>query len=222
MREFSFSSYFLIMFHENVEENVFFFAQNRHLWQGILYTITPHYPEWRKRDEAVPIKAKTCQFAGKVLATVFWDWKGILYKGRTSFWIKFVLHTGEKAMAASLQRFCSSLLTLGLVQLLIRVRNYKKRTEPASIQHLPSCPYLSSYNFHVFGALEESDITLTMRLKSLLTVRPRFFFLHCWHWKSAKTTGKSIDCEGDNVEKLWQFVYLKKYILYKQRLVFIL
>ena len=34
--------------------------------------------EWRKPEEAAPRKAKTPLFAGKVLATVFWDYKGVL------------------------------------------------------------------------------------------------------------------------------------------------
>ena len=35
--------------------------------------------EWRKYGEGVLVKAKTLLSAGKVLATVFWDFKGVLH-----------------------------------------------------------------------------------------------------------------------------------------------
>ncbi|CAK9833213.1 Histone-lysine N-methyltransferase SETMAR [Anthophora retusa] len=34
--------------------------------------------EWRRKEEAAPVKAKTRLSAGKVMASVFWDAKGIL------------------------------------------------------------------------------------------------------------------------------------------------
>jgi hypothetical protein len=34
--------------------------------------------EWRRRREHCPVKAKTRLSAGKVLTTIFWDWKGVL------------------------------------------------------------------------------------------------------------------------------------------------
>jgi len=35
--------------------------------------------EWRGKDEECPVKAKTQPSAGKVMATVFWDYKGVLH-----------------------------------------------------------------------------------------------------------------------------------------------
>jgi histone-lysine N-methyltransferase SETMAR len=35
--------------------------------------------EWRRKDEECPVKAKTQPSAGKVMATVFWDYKGVLH-----------------------------------------------------------------------------------------------------------------------------------------------
>ena len=35
--------------------------------------------EWRAKGEAAPVNAKTRLFAGKVLMTVFWDAKGVVY-----------------------------------------------------------------------------------------------------------------------------------------------
>jgi hypothetical protein len=35
--------------------------------------------EWRGKDEECPVKAKTQPSAGKVMATIFWDYKGVLH-----------------------------------------------------------------------------------------------------------------------------------------------
>jgi histone-lysine N-methyltransferase SETMAR len=35
--------------------------------------------EWRGKDEERPVKAKTHPTASKVIATVFWDYKGVLH-----------------------------------------------------------------------------------------------------------------------------------------------
>ncbi|XP_076272309.1 uncharacterized protein LOC143203882 [Rhynchophorus ferrugineus] len=34
--------------------------------------------EWSKKEDGAPVKAKTTRSAGKVLYTVFWDWRGLL------------------------------------------------------------------------------------------------------------------------------------------------
>lgn len=123
--------------------------------------------EWRKKGEENPVKAKTRLSAGKVLATVFWDWRGVLLvdflHGRQT--INATYYCGlldqVKLQYRRKRRDCP------VREVLLLHDNARPHTAAATQQklvemnwktldHPPYSPDLSPCDFHMFGPLKEA------------------------------------------------------------------
>ena len=175
--------------------------------------------QWRHPDSPPPRKAKTTASAGKVMATIFWDFKGVLH-------IDF-LH-GRKTINA---QYYSSLLTED-VKPAIRGKRRKSQSSVIFLQdnarphtaaltretleqlkwtvlpHPPYSPDLAPSDYHLFGPLKEflggkkfqSDAEVQSVVQNWMNQQPKSFFENGIkslpdRWR------KCVDIAGDYIEK---------------------
>lgn len=175
--------------------------------------------QWKRSGSPPPLKAKTISSAGKVMATVFWDFKGVLF-------VDF-LH-GRKTINA---QYYSNLLTEH-VKVAIRGKRRKSQSSVSFLQdnarphtaaltretleslkwnvlpHPPYSPDLAPSDFHLFGPLKEflggqkfaTDDEVEAAVQSWLDNQPKTFFergimLLPKRWR------KCVELRGDYVEK---------------------
>ena len=104
--------------------------------------------EWRGKGEECPVKAKTRLSAGKVMATVFWDFKVVLlvdfhHSRRTvnaTYWRRF----NRKSAVSPLETCCCFTTMPDPIP-----QPYPKKNWPYS-------PDLSPCDYHMFGPLKEA------------------------------------------------------------------
>lgn len=172
-----------------------------------------------KKSEATPVKAKSRLSAGKVLATVFFDCKGILL-------IDF-LHERRTINAAY---YCDLLTQVRLAyrskrrgqpirEVILLHDNARPHTAEVTrrkleemkwkpLDHPPYSPDLSPCDFHLFGPLKEAlggkrfedDAGVEGFVRNWLVTRPRSFYDEGIRKLPIRWT-KCISKAGDYVEK---------------------
>lgn len=175
--------------------------------------------EWRKKGETGPVKAKSRLSAGKVLATVFFDQRGLLH-------LDF-LHERRTINAAY---YCQILTEVRLAyrrkrrdlpmrKVILLHDNARPHTAALTVQkleqlgwetleHPPYSPDLSPCDFHVFGPLKEalggqkfhSDNEVEAYVRNWLQTRPDSFYLEGIK-KLPIRWEKCVYKSGDYVEK---------------------
>lgn len=175
--------------------------------------------EWRKKGETAPVKAKSRLSAGKVLATVFFDQRGLLH-------LDF-LHEHKTINAAY---YCKLLTEVRLAyrrkrrdlpmrKVILLHDNARPHTAALTVQkleqlgwetleHPPYSPDLSPCDFHVFGPLKEalggqkfhSDNEVEAYVRNWLQTRPDSFYLEGIK-KLPIRWEKCVSKSGDYVEK---------------------
>lgn len=175
--------------------------------------------EWRKKGEPGPVKAKSRLSAGKVLATVFFDQRGLLH-------LDF-LHERRTINAAY---YCDILTEVRLAyrrkrrdlpmrKVVILHDNARPHTAALTrekleklgwetLDHPPYSPDLSPCDFHVFGPLKEalggqkfnSDAEVEAYVRNWLQTRPASFYME-GIGKLPIRWEKCVSKAGDYVEK---------------------
>lgn len=123
--------------------------------------------EWRRKDEGNPVKAKTHMSAGKVMATDFWDWRGILlvdflHECRTINAAYYCKLLGEVKLAYQCKR-----RNCPIRDVLLLHDNARPHTAAVTqaklmeiywetLEHPPYSPDLSPCDFHMFGPLKDA------------------------------------------------------------------
>ena len=122
--------------------------------------------EWRGKGEEYPVKAKMRLSAGKVMATVFWDFKGVLLidflHARRTINAAYYCDLLEKVRAA--YRSKRRGLPIRNMPLLHIVRPHSAALTQeklaqmywTALEHLPYSPDLSPCEYHIFGPLKET------------------------------------------------------------------
>lgn len=175
--------------------------------------------EWRKKGEPGPVKAKSRLSAGKVMATVFFDQRGLLH-------LDF-LHERRTINAAY---YCQILTEVRLAyrskrrdlpirKVILLHDNARPHTAAQTVQkldqlgwetleHPPYSPDLSPCDFHLFGPLKEalggqkfhSDNEVEAYVRNWLQTRPDSFYVEGIK-KLPMRWEKCISKSGDYVEK---------------------
>lgn len=175
--------------------------------------------EWRKKDEACPVKAKSRLSAGKVLATVFFDWRGVLH-------IDF-LHDRRTVNAAYYCQLLESVkaayknkrrgIPIRDVILLhdnarphtaVLTRNKLEEMHWETLEHPPYSPDLSPCDYFLFAPLKEAlggerfenNEEVEERVRNWFTTQPQSFFEE-GIYKLPKRWEKCVERAGDYVEK---------------------
>ena len=175
--------------------------------------------EWRAKGEATPVKAKTRLSAGKVLMTVFWDAKGVVY-------VDFLLErrTINAAYYSELlgkvrEAYRSKRRKIPIRSVLILHDNARPHTAAATqakleelhwtaLDHPPYSPDLSPCNYHLFGPLKKdlggkkfsSEKEVQDFVRVWLLTRPTSFYEEGIK-KTASAMKKCVDNSGSYVEK---------------------
>ncbi|KAF6198043.1 hypothetical protein GE061_007789 [Apolygus lucorum] len=175
--------------------------------------------EWRKKGEMAPVKAKARLSAGKVLATVFWDCRGVLlidflHERRTinAEYYCGLLHQVRQAYRTK-RRDCP------IREVLLLHDNARPHTAAltrekleemhwTTVEHPPYSPDLSPCDYHMFGPLKEAlggerfqtDEEVETFVCNWLRTRPSTFFKTGIE-KLPNRWEKCITLEGDYVEK---------------------
>lgn len=151
--------------------------------------------EWRRKGEGAPIKAKTRLSAGKVLATVFWDFKGVLlvdflHERRTvnSEYYCQLLNQAKLAYRQKRRRFPIRDVILLHDNARPHTANLTRETLEeihwTTLEHPPYSPDLSPCDYHMFGPLKESlggerfdnDNAVEVFVRNWLETRPSSFY----------------------------------------------
>lgn len=175
--------------------------------------------QWKRKGSPPPLKAKTTPSAGKVMATVFWDFKGILH-------VDF-LHT-QKTINA---QYYSNLLTQD-VKTAIRGKRRKSQSSVSFLQdnarphtaaltcgtlenlkwnvlpHPAYSPDLAPSDFHLFGPLKEflggkkfqTNDAVEDAVRSWMDDQPKHFF-ESGIKSLPKRWRKCVELRGEYVEK---------------------
>lgn len=177
--------------------------------------------EWRKKEEGAPVKAKTTRSAGKVMCTVFWDRRGVLYVDflRTQRTINAVyysnlLKTHVKPAYRSKRR---SIPARSAILLQDNARPHTARLTLDTIselgwevlEHPPYSPDLSPCDYHMFGPLKEAlggqrfntDDEVEEFVRTWLSELPKEFF-DTGIKKLTERWTKCVTSEGEYIEKL--------------------
>ena len=151
--------------------------------------------EWRRKSEAAPKKAKVKLLAGKVLSTVFWDYRGVVYVDflteRRTINAQYYCQLLDSVKAA----YRSKRRDVPIRSILLLHDNARPHTAAltqaklhqmhwATIEHPPYSPYLSPCDYHLFGPLKEGlggqrfeDNEACMQfVRNWLSDLPRSFF----------------------------------------------
>lgn len=123
--------------------------------------------EWRKKGESAPVKAKSRLSAGKVLATVFFDFKGVshidfLYKRRTVNAAYYCQLLDETKLAYRRKRRTSPIRNIILLHDNARLHTAAQTRQKIedlfwnTLEHPPYSPDLSPCDYHLFGPLKEA------------------------------------------------------------------
>ncbi|KAK7601555.1 hypothetical protein V9T40_008996 [Parthenolecanium corni] len=124
--------------------------------------------EWRKKNEGAPVKAKRVPSAGKILCTVFWDMRGVLYVDflRTQKTINAVYYSNllENHVRPAYRSKRRDIPIRSAILLHDNARPHtaehtrtclaKLRWE--TLEHPPYSPDLSPCDFYLFGPLKEA------------------------------------------------------------------
>lgn len=123
--------------------------------------------EWRKKEEAAPVKAKTRLSAGKVLSTVFWDYRGVLHvdflhERRTVNAEYYCQLLDEAKQAYRRKRRGQPIRNVILLHDNARphtaavTREKLEKMFWTPLEHPPYSPDLSPCDYHLFGPLKEA------------------------------------------------------------------
>lgn len=175
--------------------------------------------EWRKKGETGPVKAKSRLSAGKVLATVFFDQRGLLHldflhERRTINATYYCQILTEVRLAYRRKR-----RDLPMRKVILLHDNARPHTAALTVQkleqlgwetleHPPYSPDLSPCDFHVFGPLKEalggqkfhSDNEVEAYVRNWLQTRPDSFYVEGIK-KLPIRWEKCVSKSGDYVEK---------------------
>lgn len=175
--------------------------------------------EWRRKNESAPVKAKTRLSAGKVLATVFFDFKGVLL-------IDF-LHERRTVNAAYYCQLLDNARTayrrkrrgFPIRDVILLQDNARPHTAALSmtkietlswttLEHPPYSPDLSPCDYHLFGPMKEAlggqrfddDVAVEDFVRNWLMAQPRSFYENGIKKLSSRWE-KCVMKSGDYVEK---------------------
>lgn len=151
--------------------------------------------QWKHKDSPTPTKFKVVPSAGKVMATVFWDMKGVLLvefheHGTTVTAASYSSLLGRLKIAIRNKR--PGLLTRGVLLLHDNARPHTARLTLEAIDNLglevlshpPYSPDLAPSDFHLFGPLKKmlggqkfaSDFEAQDAVRDWLRQQPASFF----------------------------------------------
>lgn len=123
--------------------------------------------EWRRKNEAGPVKAKTKLSAGKILATVFWDYRGVVFvdflEERRTINATYYCELLDKVKTS----YRSKRRGVPIRSVLLLHDNARPHTAAltkdkltkmhwTTIEHAPYSPDLSPCDYHLFGPLKEA------------------------------------------------------------------
>lgn len=177
--------------------------------------------EWRKKEEGAPVKAKTTRSAGKVMCTVFWDRRGVLYvdflrtqRTINAAYYSNLLKTHVKPAYRSKRR---SIPARSAILLQDNARPHTARLTLDTIselgwevlEHPPYSPDLSPCDYHMFGPLKEAlggqrfntDDEVEEFVRTWLSELPKEFF-DTGIKKLPERWTKCVTSEGKYIEKL--------------------
>lgn len=175
--------------------------------------------EWRRKDEACPVKAKTRLSAGKVLATVFWDYRGVLLidflHERRTVNAAYYCQLLESSKAAYRNRRRG--MPIRNVILLhdnarphtaILTRDKLEKMHWEILDHPPYSPDLSPCDFFLFAPMKQSlggerfenNEDVEEYVRNWLSTRPQTFFEEGM-FKLSNRWQKCVEHEGGYVEK---------------------
>lgn len=151
--------------------------------------------EWRRKNECAPVKAKSRLSAGKILATVFFDFKGVLiidflHERRTvnaAYYSQLLDHT-----KAAYRRKRRGFPIKDVILLQDNARPHtaaltNEKLEALSwttLEHPPYSPDLSPCDYHLFGPLKEAlggqrfdnDVAVEDFVRNWLMMQPSSFY----------------------------------------------
>lgn len=175
--------------------------------------------EWRKQGEPGPVKAKSRLSAGKVLATIFFDQRGLLHfdflhERRTINAAYYCDILSEVRLAYRRKRRDLSIRQVVLLHDNARphtaalTREKLEQLGWETLEHPPYSPDLSPCDFHVFGPLKEalggqrfdSDAEVEAYVRNWLQTRPASFYEE-GIGKLPIRWEKCVSKSGDYVEK---------------------
>lgn len=176
--------------------------------------------EWRRKEEPCPVKMKTRPSAGKVLATVFFDWKGVLlvdflHERRTINAAYYCQLLDSAKAAYRNKRRNQSVRDVILLHDNARPHTAALTQEKLNqlhwetLEHPPYSPDLSPCDFHLFGPLKEalggqhfeSNDDVEEFVRNWLKTRPETFYLEGIQ-KLPTRWEKCVNVEGGYIEKL--------------------
>lgn len=177
--------------------------------------------EWRKKGEGAPVKAKVTRSAGKVMCTVFFDRRGVLYidflhtqRTVNAAYYSNLLKTYVKPAYRSKRRDIPARSAI-LLQDNARPHTARRTVDTITelgweiLDHPPYSPDLSPCDYHVFGPLKEAlggkrfstDDEVETFVRNWFRERPTEFYNTAIR-KLPERWLKCSTCEGDYLEKL--------------------
>ena len=179
--------------------------------------------EWRGMGEECPVKAKM-RSAGKVMATVFWDFKGVLLvdfiHARRTINVAYYCNLLEKVRAA----YRSKRRGFPIRDMLLLHNNARPHSAAITqeklaemnwtvLEHPPYSPNLSPCDYHMFGPLKEAlggqrfddDVQVENFLRKWLQTSPPSFY-DAGIKKLSIRWQKCVEKGGNYVEK-WEYFY---------------
>jgi len=175
--------------------------------------------EWQRRGEHCPVKAKTRLSAGKVLTTIFWDWKGILlvdflHERRTVNAVYYCQLLDNVKAAYKTKRRGQPIRNLILFHdsarphTAVLTRDKLKEFHWETLEQPPYSPDLFPSDYHLFGPLKEalgghrfqSDDGVEEFVRNWAVTRPPTFYEEGIQ-KLPTRWQKCVELQGDNVEK---------------------
>lgn len=175
--------------------------------------------EWRRKDEGCPVKAKTRPSAGKVLATVFFDSRGILlidflHDQRTvnAVYYSELLQSTKIAYRSKRRgmpiRDVIILHDNARPHTAVLTRDKLEEMRWETLEHPPYSPDLSPCDYFLFAPLKESlggkrfenNEEVEEYVRNWLTTRPQTFYEE-GIFKLPNRWQKCVELGGDYVEK---------------------
>jgi histone-lysine N-methyltransferase SETMAR len=175
--------------------------------------------EWRRRGEHCPVKAETRLSAGKVLTTIFWDWKGVLlvdflherHTVNAAYYCQLLDNVKAAYKTKRRGQPIRNVILLhdnGRPHTAVLTRDKLKEFHWETLQHPHYSPDLSPSDYHLFGPLKEamgghrfqSDDGVEEFVRNwAMTLPPTFYEEGIQklptHWQ------KRVELQGDYVEK---------------------
>jgi histone-lysine N-methyltransferase SETMAR len=175
--------------------------------------------QWKHLDSPTPTKFRVLPSAGKVMATVFWDMKGVL-----------LIEFQERGRSVTAASYCSllerlktairnkrkGLLTQGVILLHDNARPHTAHLTVEAIDNLglevlphpPYSPDLAPSDYHLFGPMKKmlggrrftSDIEVQIAVRTWLAKQPASFFADGIQ-KLVSRWDKCLNVRGRYVEK---------------------